>query len=175
MATKITDKNDLDKLIQGLTEINERAIIVGVMEDEDKKIQVIASSNEFGAVIKSPKALAYMRILAKRFGVKLTGPKRDVIIIPERSYIRSAFDDSEVQNKITETMSFYLKRALTGKNTFEEILTRAGNYLQRMIQARMKGTPPKNHPLTIAMKGGDQTLINKGNLIDSIKTKMVKK
>jgi hypothetical protein len=120
-----------------------------------------------------------MRILAKKMGIELKkkGNKpADKIIIPERSYIRSTFDDKEVQNKIIETMRFYLYRALIGKNTYEEILTRAANYLQRQIQARMEGTTPENHPLTEAVKGHTKTLIGKSKkLVASIKSRIVNK
>lgn len=166
---------DMQNLLKGLDEIKNKEVIVGVL-DQNKDIQLIASANEFGATIKSPKALAYMRMLAKKFKVKLKGPKKDVIIIPERSFIRSTFDDVEVQNKIIETMSFYLERALTAQNTFGEVLSRAGVYLQRAIQSRLANTPPKNHPLTIAMKGSEETLIGKTkNLVKSIKSKVMDK
>lgn len=177
MSSSVTDDRvGMDSLIRGLKEIESKAVIVGVMEDEDEKIQVIASANEYGAEIKSPKALLYMRMLAKKFGVTLKGPKKDKIIIPERSYIRSAADDTEVQDKIAETVRFYLYRAVTAQNTFGEVLTRAGNYFQRIIQGRMENTPPPNHPLTLAMKTGDKTLRgNSGKLMASIKYKVVDK
>lgn len=157
------DRVNLDKLIEGYKALKNKAVVVGVMEDADPKIQVIASANEFGATIKSQKALRYMRMLAKLYGVELKGERKEVIIIPERSYLRSTADDPEVQNKVIETMQFYLYRALTGQNTFEEVLSRAGEYLRRMIQARIKtgSTPPPNHPLTEAMKGHNKTLLGK--------------
>ena len=74
-------------------------------------------------------------------------------------------------------MEFYLYRALTAQNTFEEILTRAGNILKRSIQAKIKSSVrPVNHPLTIAMKNSADTLIGKSKkLIKSIEYRIVEK
>jgi hypothetical protein len=171
------DQVEIKNLIRGLRDLNSKAIIVGIMEDDTKDIQVIASSNEFGATIKSVKALNYMRAMAKKYGVKLSGPKRDAIIIPERSFLRSTIDDSEVQNKLIETTRFYLFRALSAINTFEEVLKRSGELLKLMIQSSIASNiPPKNHPLTIAMKRDSQTLKGtSGKLIESISYRIIKK
>ena len=182
MATRITDdKANFDKLVQGFKFADLKAVIVGVL-DESKDIQVIASSQEFGAEIRSKKAIYYLYILLKKFGLINMSPqawmkKKEVIKIPERSYIRSTMDDSEVQNKMIETMEFYLYRALTAQNTFEEIFTRTGNYLKRMIQARIRSDiRPANHPLTIAMKNSANTLIGKSKkLIKAIEYRIVDK
>jgi hypothetical protein len=187
MSVTIKDnKVNLDSLMKGLKELDKKAVIVGVMKEEDSKIQVIASANEFGATIKSKKAIRYFWFLMSRYKkyidyikqTRKTGGKSggQSIVIPERSYIRSTFDDREVQNKIVETMAFYLSKALKSQNTFPEVLTRAGNYLQRMIQARMEGTTPENHPLTVRMKGHDTPLKGRNRkLMKAIKSKLVDK
>lgn len=182
MSTKITDNRvNMDSLIKGLKDLNGKSAIVGVMEDESKDMQIIASSMEFGAEIKSKKAIYYLYILLRKYKLINMSPKKwmekkQVIKIPERSYIRSTFDDREVQNKIVETMRFYLFKAMTAQNTFDEVLSRAGNYLMRQIQARMKNTPPPNHPLTEAMKGHNETLVGRTKkLMKAIKSRIVSK
>jgi len=188
MSVKIEDdRNNLDNIILGLATIKSKSVNVGILDDESEQMKIIAGANEFGAEIKSKKAIRYFWMLMSKFK-KSTGviDKSDKyktggksggqsIIIPERSYLRSTADDSEVQNKIVETIRFYLYQALTGKNTFGEVLTRAGNVLQRAIQSRiMTDIEPANHPLTVRLKGQDKTLIGRTRkLISAIKSRVV--
>lgn len=163
------DAVNMNNLIKGLSAIQKQSVVVGVLSD-DEKLQLIASANEFGAEIHSPKAIKFMRVLAGKHKVKLTPHNKGFIKIPERSFIRSTADDVEVQNKIVETTAFYLERALTAQNTFKEVLTRPAQLLKKLIQARIASDlTPKNHPLTIEIKGNDKTLRGKSKtLIKSI-------
>ena len=176
---KIEDNRvNMDNLILGLKEIHKKSVVVGVLDDESEQMKIIAGANEFGSEIHSPKAIRFMRALAGRMKVPLvkSGAKgKDVIIIPERSFLRSTIDDLEIQNRIIESMRFYLNQALVGKNTFREVLSRAGNVLRRAIQSRIKtDIPPSNHPLTVAVKGHAETLVGKTNkLITAIKSRIV--
>lgn len=186
MSVKITDKNNIPALLLGLNELSKKSVNVGVLGDE--KMKIIAGANEFGAVIKSKKAIAYLRYLLGKFGksskvIEGSGKyktsrqagQKDVIIIPERSFLRSTADDKEVENKLVEQTRFYLYRFLTGKNPAREVLTRVGNLLKIFIQARIDSdTPPPNNPLTVRMKGHDRTLIGKtGNLQKGIDYEIV--
>lgn len=175
MSVEIRDNRiNLDRLISDLSKVSGKAEIVGVITD-DEKLRIIAGANEFGAEIHSPKALKYMRVLAGKNKVKLTGDGKGFIRIPERSFLRSSADDIQNQDGITETIRFYTFRALAGISTFDEVLSRAGNYLAKKIQARIASQiPPKNHPLTEAVKGHDKTLIGTTRkLIASIDHKTV--
>ncbi|HNF28210.1 MAG TPA: hypothetical protein PKV80_27345 [Leptospiraceae bacterium] len=175
MGTEIRDNRiNLDRLISDLSAVSGKSEIVGIITD-DEQMKIIAAANEFGAEIHSPKALKFMRVLAGKNKVKLTGDGKGFIRIPERSYLRSAADDRQNQDGIAETVRFYAFRALAGISTFDEILSRAGNYLAKKIQGRIASqTPPKNHPLTEAIKGHDKTLIGQTKkLISSIDHKTV--
>lgn len=179
MGTEVRDNRiNLNRLISDLSKISDKTVVVGVITD-DEKLKMISFVNEFGFTIKNPKAIWWVRKKAKELGVKLRGPKREVVIIPERSYLRSAADDKQNQDGITETVRFYAFRALAGISTFDEILSRAGNYLAKKIQGRIASqTPPKNHPLTEKLKGAAEgqgkTLIGQTKkLISSIDHKTV--
>ncbi|MBK8397436.1 MAG: hypothetical protein IPL26_19655 [Leptospiraceae bacterium] len=173
---KIEDTNNMDAIIQGFKELNKSSIIVGVSEKGGKNIGIIAGANEFGAEIKSPKAIRYFWYLMGKYKKSAgvidksskykTGGKSGgaSIIIPERSFLRSTADDKEVQNKLVETIEFYLERFLTGKNPAREVLTRAGQMFKRAIQSRIfTNIQPANHPLTVRLKGHDKTLQGKEN------------
>lgn len=173
MPVKITDKLDFPGLKSQFSKLNGATVRIQI--DDDKKL-LIASANEFGAIIsidpvKAKRAKRFLAILAKKHGITLVPNGKDYIEIPERSFFRSTFDDVEIQNKVVETVSFYLHQYLEGRNTAREILTRAGNILRNAIQARIASQlPPSNHPLTEAMKGHNRTLEGTSkNLIKSIK------
>lgn len=163
----IEDINNMDAIIQGLREIERSSIVVGVSEKGGKDIQVIASANEFGAIIKSKKAMKYFWFLMSEAGIGKSPNgqgKKDFIRIPERSFLRATADDPEVKNKLVETFAFALAQFLEGKNTAREVWTRTGQMMKRAIQSRIAiNLPPKNHPLTSKLKGHDQTLKGKTN------------
>lgn len=180
MPVKIDDKIDLEKIRVGLKWLDRKNILVGVSDKNNPNIEVIASANEFGAQIKSLKARQYLAMIAAKAGVTYTGIGKGYIQIPERSFLRSTFNDPEVGNVVRETMSFYLQMFLRGKNTAEEVLTRAGNILKQRVQSRIASNlKPKNSITTETIKGHGETLLGKdkgsqaGSLISSIDYEIV--
>ncbi|HRG77160.1 MAG TPA: hypothetical protein PLX69_21555, partial [Leptospiraceae bacterium] len=162
----IEDINNMDAIIQGLQEIERSSIVVGVSEKGGKDIQVIASANEFGAEIHSKKAMKRLFAMMREAGVKpiKSGASKGFIKIPERSFLRATADDPEVQAKLLETFRLALNQFLSGTNTAREVWTRTGQMMKRAIQSRITiNLPPKNHPLTVRLKGHDQTLKGKTN------------
>jgi len=93
--------------------------------------------------------------------------------IPERSFLRSATDE-ETPNLKTMGDKLY-DQVLEGRLTVEKGLHVIGQYLESKIKAKIRSNiPPPNAPATIAQKTvggkvGNRTLIDTGQLIQSIR------
>ena len=88
--------------------------------------------------------------------------------IPERSFMRSTFD--EKQSKIKADMDNQFALLIEGKNTAYRSLAYVGERHQQDIQAKIKsGIDPANAGSTIASKGSSKTLIDTGSLVQSIR------
>lgn len=88
--------------------------------------------------------------------------------IPERSFMRSTFD--EKQSKIKADMDNQFARLIEGKNTLYRSMAYVGDRHQQDIQAKIKsGIDPANAGSTIASKGSSKTLIDTGALVQSIR------
>lgn len=88
--------------------------------------------------------------------------------IPERSFMRSTFD--EKQAKIKRDMDSQFSSVVEGKSTVYRALQYIGERHQQDIQAKIKsGVNPENSPVTIERKGSSKTLIDTGALVQSIR------
>lgn len=86
---------------------------------------------------------------------------------PERSFIRAWVD--EERDKILALIRRGALAVVRGKMSKEQALEVIGAKLVAMCQARIKRhIPPPNAPATIAAKGSDVPLIDKGQLWSSI-------
>lgn len=93
--------------------------------------------------------------------------------IPERSFIRSAFDENRVSLK--KIMDDSLGELLDGRATHTKALNKAGAALRKMIKAKIIAfRSPANAPSTIAKKGFDNPLIDTKKLLNSIEYKKMK-
>lgn len=92
--------------------------------------------------------------------------------IPERSYIRSTFDENK--EKWLGLMSRQIDKLIEGKTTEEKILATMGEHIKSEIQRKIVDlrTPP-NSPETIAKKGSSNPLIDTGQLRQSIDYEVV--
>ncbi len=122
---------------------------IGVPKDEKhpedgESLLVIASSNEFG-----------------------TNDGR----IPERSYLRSTYDENRriINSFITKSYD----EIMTGKTTVEKALGQLGAFFKGKVQKKMVDlSTPANAPSTIKAKGSSNPLIDTGFLRQSIKEKV---
>lgn len=83
--------------------------------------------------------------------------------IPERSFLRSTCDekDRQIKNFIAKLMC----EIAEGKITTETALERLGMYIaDLMVQKIDSSVPPPNAPSTIARKGSSTTLIDSGQM-----------
>lgn len=124
-------------------------IIDAGSHDESKKdltVAAIGFIQEFGAVIK-------------RSG--------SVIIIPERSFMRST--TKENRQKIKSMAQRLFRKVLNGKSTYDQALGLLGEFVSSEVRNKIVALKePPNAPLTIAKKGSSNPLIASSQLKNSI-------
>jgi hypothetical protein len=184
----VKDVNKIPKFKKKLKQLRKKRVRVGVFGEHLAKI---AASNEFGATIK-PKSGKFLAIPLTKdaigksprdFKLNLVFPflkdksgknifiLKKKVIIPERSFIRSAFDDKKNDRKWRK-----IARDIYSFDTpLEKVLDRIGFFMVTAIQKKIKSNiPPKNSGLTTDLKGGkNKTLINTGRLVQGITHKVV--
>lgn len=201
---KITDNNRIPDLLKELDYLDSHGIQIGVFGEDDSFMAMIASVHEFGATIKpkgkyltiplradlrdvSPRDLSEDLFVPR--GTKVLARKADnekgfealyalvkEVKIPERSFIRSAFDEN--QNKLYKYVKALFSKVLSGEIKAHEMLDRLGLYIENLIKKRMKDIkkPPKS-PATLNLqgKGKNNPLIDTGRLRKSVIYKVVSK
>lgn len=92
--------------------------------------------------------------------------------IPERSFIRAWFDES--QKEIQAMMVGRFQIAMAGKATWEQVANQAAAWCAGSIQKRIsKGIEPPLKQATIDRKGSSKPLIDTGVLRSSISAEAV--
>lgn len=89
---------------------------------------------------------------------------------PQRSFIRSWFDESVVENRelILSQLKLVAENKLTLENALERIALKCESSVKKRIARRI---PPPLSPVTIARKGSSVPLIDTGQLRASIRGK----
>lgn len=88
--------------------------------------------------------------------------------IPQRSFIRAWFDES--QEFIVATLQSQMQLVVAGKLTAEQAGARIALAFEGSMKQRIsRGIPPPNAPSTIARKGSSKPLIDRGQLRNSIR------
>lgn len=177
----------MDKLREVLDDLDRYSLEIGIFGSDGSFYVMIANVHEFGMTIKAKKE--WLTIPTKeaegRSAADIPGlfrPKGKNILavsengelkvmfilkksvnIPERSFIRSSFDD---KNK--DWIKFFerlLERALESKITVKTMYERLGAKIQGDIQERMRELQsPPNSPITVENKGSSNPLIASGEL-----------
>lgn len=174
MAVVIRDDNNIPDILRELDELDRSVVEVGVFEDEESTLLLIASVNEFGCEIAvTPKMSRYLAMRSRQLGLApgqggLYMKPGSEVRIPERSFIRTGYDNSidEVQRKADEI----LMDVVAGQTKAGKLLSFIGIELQGAILEQIRrGEFVPNHPFTIASKStssgrGDQPLVNTGTL-----------
>lgn len=151
IKVNIRDVNRMLQLVANLKELKGYVIKVGIFGSDE--YVMIANVHEFGARIRNGKGYT---------------------IIPERSFMRSTFDENN-----GEWINFFesqLKLLLNGRLEAKTLCERLGARMVADIQKKIKeiDTPP-NAPSTIAQKGSSNPLIDTGGLRQRITYKVEKK
>lgn len=124
---------------------------------------LIGYVNEFGTTITvTPKMRGYLHSQ----GIHLS-PNTTTITIPERSWMRSWFDQN--QKQITNVAKKLYGQVLDGKLKGKQALALLGEYAQKGIRKSIIDlkTPP-NSQATIKLKGSSNPLIDTGGMLNSV-------
>lgn len=164
------EEDNFSKLISDLKELKGKSAYVGVVAEPDSELAIYAGANEFGAVIRSKKAIAKLYYLMveeglideKKFPIYLWMKSKKEIVIPERSFLRSTFHDEKEINKAIKLFQFAFNRFLSGNGSAINALEAAADSLVASVKGKITGDiPPDDHPLTQARKGHARTLMGK--------------
>lgn len=174
MAVDIRDDNNIPDVLRELQELDRSAVEVGVFEDQNTTILMIATVNEFGCEITvTPKMSRYLAMRSRQLGLApgqgglylKVGSK---VRIPERSFVRTGYD--QAIGKVQQGADRILGEIMVGQAKAGKLLSYVGIELQgAIINQIRRGTFKPNHPFTIASKStsagrGDQPLVNTGTL-----------
>jgi hypothetical protein len=90
--------------------------------------------------------------------------------IPQRSFIRGWFDES--QEFIRETLRSRMQLVIAGKLTAEKASAQIALAFEGSVKQRIaRGIPPPLSPVTIALKGSSKQLVNTGQLRAAVRGK----
>lgn len=88
--------------------------------------------------------------------------------IPERSFLRSAFDENE--EDLHTTVARLWDAVKAGRATADQVARILGQRHEDQVKMKIKDGPFKaNSPLTVALKGSTKPLIDSGQMRQSIR------
>lgn len=169
-----TDVNGFPRIIRELRKIQNSFVDVGVLGEAGSEMQIIASSNEFGATIDVTegvrKALMALLLNADRGDLIKNLPAiGSVINIPSRSFVRSVFDDPKAMDKAFKFLEFGIDRILSGDGDAFQAMQATAVSLVGSVRLKIRSNiEPSNNPITLALKPSDNTLVVEGRLSQSV-------
>ncbi|PWU04925.1 MAG: hypothetical protein C5B43_03995 [Verrucomicrobia bacterium] len=160
MASIFKDnRKDLDKQLKKIESLENSYVLVGFQEGSVTKSQV-----KNGRRKKAGKSMAQIAA-ENEFGTKT---------IPQRSFMRTSFDEN-IQN-IQNAISNEYTKVLDGTSTIKKSLNLIGLFGVDLIQQKIRQIrQPPNSPRTIAIKKSSKPLIDFGQMIQSVRHKVVVK
>lgn len=166
---KVHDESNVEEFLKVLEELSSTRVEIGIFGDSGGDILMIASVNEFGCSIS---VTDKMRNYLHYIGIHL---KKDTttINIPERSFIRSGYDQNK--SNIESQGEKLLAKVLSLELSVDAFFNAIGEYSVGLIQEYLTDLrSPANSPATVKLKGSSNPLIDKGQLRSSITFKVVK-
>ncbi|MFJ7698912.1 hypothetical protein [Lysinibacillus fusiformis] len=153
MGVRIRGSNNIPIIIQSLSELGKYDVEVGIFGSDDSFYAMIAGVHEFGITIRKEKGS---------------------IVIPERSFLRSTFDDKN--KEWFKFMKKQLEHVLQGRLDARTLCERLGAKMVGDVQVKLTElNDPSNAPSTIAQKGSSNPLIDSGGLRQRITYKVVRR
>lgn len=155
-----TVKDEFPKVERSIEDLNGLKVNVGILGGEHAWLAAI---HEYGCRIEvTPK----MRAFLHRKGLHLKASTTH-IVIPERSFLRSGFD--ETHEKVLRDTEEVLPDVLIGTLSVEQYAKLVGLQLSSAIKEyAVNLDSPPNHPFTKEQKGSANPLVDTGNMIGSI-------
>ena len=205
MATVLEDENMIPDILTQVEILKQTSIEVGIFGDEDSEILQYARANEYGITITPNQAGALTVPLNNEAAMKKAGDFNDLVFIerdgeppllartngddiepmyillkevtiPERSFIRSYFDENrdDLQQLADEKFSQILKGELSAKGMLDVIGLTAERGIVKQIESV---DSPANAEITVNSKStsagtGDSPLENTGQMKRSITYKV---
>jgi len=149
----ISRNNNIPRVIQSLKDLKKYDIEVGIFGSSGTEYVMIAGVQEFGITIRK---------------------ERGSIVIPERSFLRSTFDDKN--NEWFKFMRKQMEHVINGRINAQMLCERLGAKMVGDIQEKLTDiNSPPNAPATIAKKGSSNPLIDTGGLRQRITCKVVRR
>ncbi len=168
MAVKIRDKNKIPDITKILGKLTGLSVEIGIFGDDDSHILMIARVHEFGCRIEVTEK---MRGWFRWQGYPLS-PDTKEINIPERSFMRSGFDENE--RDLISAIERLLQHVINLKLSPNDFYERIGTWLVSRIQNKLRSlSDPPLSSMTIERKGSSSPLIDTGRLISSITYRVV--
>ncbi len=159
MPVKSTINYDLK---ERLRQLDKKKVKIGIVGESDSKLLTYAAANEYGANIKITDK---MRKFLHWIGIHVKNETTH-IIIPERSYIRSTFDNKLYYQELRKKLQSPFEQVLNGKRDPETLLDLIGlQYVANVRRTIRDMKEPVNHPQTEAIKNKKGK--KKGILVDS--------
>ena len=165
----IQDTNYIPEVLQELENLMKYTVQVGVLSGEaDSQVLMIAHVHEYGANIEVTEA---MRNYLHSQGLHLSSDTTH-INIPERSYMRSGFDNrvKQVEDKLEWLVDEVINLNITAYDMYNAL----GAELAGLIQQYLTDvSDPRNHPYTEQEKSSSNPLVDTGRLRQSITWQVV--
>ena len=155
-----TTINRLPQVAATTKTLSERSVKVGALKGENAWL---AGIHEYGCTIPVTEK---MRAFLHSQGLHLQ-PTTTHIRIPERSFLRTGFDDNN--DRIIKQTERALCQVLDGKMSIDDMLDLYGQQMATAIKKRIRDIKsPALHPYTISKKGSSNPLIDTGGMVESI-------
>lgn len=161
----VDDKTKVPELLANLKELESYQVAVGILSKSGGEMLMIANVHEFGCSI--PVTNKMRGFLAYNYGVHL---KRDtkVIKIPERSFIRSSYDNkrNQVFEKGEDLIGQVVEGSLSARAFYELLGQTCADTIREYLVSEVNS--PANSELTIKNKESSNPLVDSGQLAAAI-------
>lgn len=167
----VEDRSDVDKILRVLEELSSTAVRIGILSSAKGEILMIANVNEYGCDI--PITNKMRGFFLNEYDVWLPYNKKS-IKIPERSFIRSSYDENKNKfNSYEEYFDAVLDMKISVRQFYKIIGEACVNTIKDYIR---NGDFVENSGFTKDQKGKDKTkpLIDTGRLINSIDYEVIR-
>lgn len=161
----VDDKSKVPELLQRLKDLESYYVAVGILSKSGGEMLMIANVHEFGCTI--PVTDKMRGFLAHEYGVHLKKSTK-VIKIPERSFVRSSYDDkrNEVSKKGEDLIVEVVNGGLSARSFYEMIGQTCADTIRDYMVNEVNS--PANSEMTKTIKESSNPLVNKGQLAAAI-------
>jgi hypothetical protein len=163
--------NPFEEITEGLRQIQNATIKVGVFAEENSELAIIAGVHEFGARIrpkgkylaipihsdaegKSPRSFSGLQFRRKKGSNSAILGKSEggsfvpffvlvkEVVIPERAWLRTTFQQGEYLDQLRNEIQLSLFDFLEGVRTPEQVLHSVGTVASSLVKKRLQSNEP---------------------------------